>query len=437
MRTLARDHIFPTRRIIVAWAGALVLVVCLAQLLSRAADLGIVSPIIFSGHRETDSQARESNTGPSLTIDENSELRYSSADGTGGVSVVRFKPAFHIACPAACSKYVSPAAAAVARPAGGTEHRSPRNDAREKRRDYVENHAKRVFGYMQDTAGYAAALLTAEQHRLGIFGAAGEVGVHHGLFFLAIALFADRDRERLFAIDVFEDQGKNVDRSGKGDFEKFSENLAKFGLQPVVVQTGRRPNVETSSRRDDVPTSSLNTKPAEVAADLLVRPVATFRSASNEVHPAHLCDALSSPIRMASIDGGHTGNITYHDLTLFNCALAEGGILWIDDFSHSYWPGVQDGTSRFFHLHPNNRLAPFALISNKLGVTTASHQQAFYDVVASDRSWQHAVGKDKVKQNMYGWPVAVFDRKPVSDPEIMKQSWLKLADQLEPRLAPA
>jgi len=50
---------------------------------------------------------------------------------------------------------------------------------------------------------------------LGIRGSLGEIGVHHGLLFIVLALSSGPD-EQLFAVDVFGRQDLNIDKSGKG-----------------------------------------------------------------------------------------------------------------------------------------------------------------------------------------------------------------------------
>lgn len=56
---------------------------------------------------------------------------------------------------------------------------------------------------------------TQKQHELGIYGAVGEVGVHHGKFLIPIVGNALVD-EPAVALDLFEDQRANVDTSGEG-----------------------------------------------------------------------------------------------------------------------------------------------------------------------------------------------------------------------------
>jgi hypothetical protein len=55
--------------------------------------------------------------------------------------------------------------------------------------------------------------LTAKQHELGLYGAVGEIGVHHGKFLIPIIGNALAG-EPAVALDLFEDQTGNVDTSG-------------------------------------------------------------------------------------------------------------------------------------------------------------------------------------------------------------------------------
>jgi hypothetical protein len=56
--------------------------------------------------------------------------------------------------------------------------------------------------------------VTAKQHALGIYGAVGEIGVHHGKFLIPIVGNA-LSSEPAVALDLFEDQTGNVDTSGE------------------------------------------------------------------------------------------------------------------------------------------------------------------------------------------------------------------------------
>ena len=86
--------------------------------------------------------------------------------------------------------------------------------------------------------------------------------------------------------------------------------------------------------------------------------VRLFQASSNALPPGFLLDEGLAPVRIASIDGGHTAPTTYHDLVLVSCALADGGVVILDDFFSHGWPGATDGLFRFLLLR-NHSLAPF------------------------------------------------------------------------------
>jgi hypothetical protein len=60
---------------------------------------------------------------------------------------------------------------------------------------------------------------TKLQHSLEIYGTVGEIGVHHGKFLMPIVGYASK-HEPAVAMDLFEDQKSNIDKSGR--FHKLS-----------------------------------------------------------------------------------------------------------------------------------------------------------------------------------------------------------------------
>ena len=183
---------------------------------------------------------------------------------------------------------------------------------------YKENHNE-IQGWMHECSGFLVAWLTRTQIDMDVFGSVGEIGVHHGKFFLALTTSAS-PAEVFWAVDVFAKQHLNPDRSGHGDIDRFLSNIEAFGLDPASVHL--------------------------------------FETSSDDLTPSFFLDNGLAPIRMASIDGGHSAETTYHDLVLVSCALADGGIVVLDDYLDHGWPGVTDGLFRFLHLR-NHTLAPF------------------------------------------------------------------------------
>ncbi|KAG2439997.1 hypothetical protein HXX76_004114 [Chlamydomonas incerta] len=202
-------------------------------------------------------------------------------------------------------------------------------------------------------SSWATALLSSIQRAAGVYGAAGEIGVHHGYFWMSVALTA-RVGEKLFALDLFErNQDKNVDASGGGNMGIFKHNARTLGFpeQDIVIVEGM----------------------------------------SSSITPGQLCSKIGYGFRFLSIDGGHTKEILLNDMKFAECCLQDGGIAALDDYSNAFWPGVHEGIVSYFDRHgAASRLAPFLLHANKLYVTTRSHHKRYLDAVTSQPFWRNA-----------------------------------------------
>ncbi len=165
-----------------------------------------------------------------------------------------------------------------------------------------------------------------------------EIGVHHGkLFFLLAA--ASRDDEHCVAVDLFEDQQKNLDHSGKGSLSIFSQHLEK--LFP-----------EYASRVTAISADSMSLTPVTAREKLGV-----------------------TGVRLMSVDGGHTIAHVVNDMHIAQELLVPGGVVLLDDFMGVHWPTVTEGFYRYMQV-ANRRLAPFLIFQNKLFLTTFSEQPA-------------------------------------------------------------
>ena len=96
---------------------------------------------------------------------------------------------------------------------------------------------------------------------------------------------------------------------------------------------------------------------------------------------AVLTRLADGPLRFVSVDGGHTSEITAHDLDTAEAALGEGGIIVVDDVFNEQWPGVGDGVRHYFERRPN--LAPFAIGANKTYFCRPSHRDIYHDAAAA------------------------------------------------------
>lgn len=188
--------------------------------------------------------------------------------------------------------------------------------------------------------------MSAVQHELGIYGAVGEIGVHHGKFFAPIAGNA-APGEPLVAVDLFESQIENYDLSGSGNVKNILLPEKLLGLMD-----------RTGIPRTDV---------IVVAGNSLTLTATNFT------------DALNLPAwRMLSIDGGHSLETTLHDVNVAACTVRDGGIVIVDDWYNQHWTGVQEAV---VHLaHAMARLVPFMHGQNKIWWTTPSHAAIYADV---------------------------------------------------------
>ena len=85
----------------------------------------------------------------------------------------------------------------------------------------------RVEGWLGDRMWQVVDILGSILDGNGVHGDIVEFGVHHGLFlFLLNTLRADN--ERCVAVDVFDDQHLNIDRSGSGSLSAFLAHLDAF-----------------------------------------------------------------------------------------------------------------------------------------------------------------------------------------------------------------
>lgn len=206
--------------------------------------------------------------------------------------------------------------------------------AREKIVDYFafEGH-KQISGWLSSHTLAFLYYLNQFHYEQGIEGDIAEIGVFQGRFFIALCLMMNTG-EKAVAIDVFDEQHLNLDKSGVGDYEIFSKNIKRVlgGSQFICI----------------------------------------IKSDSLKVKSQQLLDfTVGRGVRLFSIDGCHTVEHTENDLLLAEQSLASGGVIILDDFENPDWPGVKQGVERF--LGRVSTMVPFAVAYNKLYFTTTSH----------------------------------------------------------------
>jgi len=197
---------------------------------------------------------------------------------------------------------------------------------------YLDFGIGQVDGWLSHISAAMITQLALDQVRAGPRGDTCEIGVHHGKLFLILAN-ALAQGERAFAVDVFGDQEKNLDASGRGDRAIFERHLAAHA---------------PAARVEIIQASSL---------DLERR------------------GFLRNRFRLMSIDGGHTAAVTENDLRLAQGTLVPGGIAVLDDILSYDWTGVITGLAAY--LSRGGSLVPFALSPNKayLAATAADAER--------------------------------------------------------------
>ena len=165
-----------------------------------------------------------------------------------------------------------------------------------------------------------------------------EIGVHHGKFL--IGAHNALGGTKALGIDIFEDQARNVDGSGKGSLESFRSAIAAHALRPGEVDSLAMDSFEIGARDID---------------ELLSR---------------------YGRFKVFSVDGGHTPEHVMNDMRIAQEMTAQDGIILVDDFFAPHWPGVTEGMHRLFASH-GVRFAPFLSLTNKLFLTGLSfHERA-------------------------------------------------------------
>ena len=230
---------------------------------------------------------------------------------------------------------------------------------------YRRHGYRRVQGYTDGPVFGMLQALDSMQRSDGIGGSVVEVGVHHGRLFIGMNLL-QRAGEPSVAIDLFDDQERNVDQSGLGDLQRFHRNLSRWRCAPPVIHAG----------------DSTQLKPADIP---------------------EMADA-----RLFSVDGGHTAGIAASDMALAEDCLTPGGVVIADDVFNPQWPDVCAGTLDYLR---EGKLVPFAIGFNKTLFTQPSSAAAYRAKIVDHYARQYLTVPLDGK-SFAGHEVAVLVRVP-------------------------
>jgi len=208
--------------------------------------------------------------------------------------------------------------------------------------NYMATGFKEVEGWCSSQLSEFCKLIDSHQRERQIAGGVAEIGVHHGLFFIMLNSFC-QDGCTSWALDLFERQDLNIDHSGQGSKEVFLANLEahdKFKGKNVQI----------------------------VACDSTT---------------VRLTDIVKSPVRLFSIDGGHTAEHTISDLKSAQSVLHPEGVVILDDIQNHHWLGVIEGCILFLQARPT--LVPFAIGHNKLFMCNLSFAEPYMKLFLNSR----------------------------------------------------
>ncbi len=178
-----------------------------------------------------------------------------------------------------------------------------------------------------------------------VSGSICEIGVHHGKFFLLLDALRQTG-EAAIALDLFEDQSKNVDNSGLGNRDKFLENIELLSHDPDATRL--------------------------IAGDSL------------EVSPEEITNLGNSRVRLFSVDGGHTAKHAANDIMKAEQVLCEYGVVIVDDYFDPSWSGVHVGAVKYL-TGGKSQLAPFAGSRKKLFLCHRDVHSEFLEHCANDK----------------------------------------------------
>lgn len=201
-------------------------------------------------------------------------------------------------------------------------------------------------------------------------GSVVEIGVHHGKSFIPLAL--SNGGKNCYAIDLFADQDKNIDRSGRGDRAVFETNLKSVGLDPTQLVIDQRVSSDVS------------------AEDIVSR---------------------VGKARFFHIDGGHNLEAVANDIDVAIKSCDDHGVIAIDDVFRPEWPDVSQavyGKQALFKAG----FVQFAFGFNKAFYCSAGHVGVYQSTLMDNSYLARSLNKT-YEHN--GQKTLVFNVLPLPD----------------------
>jgi len=206
---------------------------------------------------------------------------------------------------------------------------------------YIKSGIKKVHGWLEQTDVDYILEIVNYQNQSNIYGSVGEIGVHHGKLFILLNLLT-REDEHSFAIDLFDEQKENIDRSGLGDLRIFKSNLDNYATN--------NQNIEILSM------NSLN------------------------LDKNFYRETSSKKFKLFSIDGGHHYKAVINDLKIAEEVIVDGGVVLLDDLLNPLWIEVVSAYSSY--KLKGGKLVAFAITKDKLYLTNSKkHAEGYQEAL--------------------------------------------------------
>jgi hypothetical protein len=222
-----------------------------------------------------------------------------------------------------------------------------------------------IEGWFTKEAAQIFLCIDYMQKKEGIAGNLFEIGAHHGRSSIMLALMADPVKESLGLCDLFSKQEYNISDSGKGDKKILINNLSSYFDEINFVKIYEKQSKELTTQE-------------------------------------------CKNCRFFHIDGGHSVDETYNDLSIAADSITETGVVAIDDFCNIVYPEVIEGVYRF--LNNRKSLAPFALAFNKLFLCSPKRQSWYLERLFSEDSKKYVKNGDfeTFERQFLGYKVVVI-----------------------------
>ena len=238
--------------------------------------------------------------------------------------------------------------------------------------EFLAGPFNRLEGWCYPDAAAIALYLQRYQLAQGWSAPNYEIGVFKGKYLSALHRAATLSGQRTTGIDIFRDEPRS---------------LVQAGLDRELGETANLLLIEKDS--------------------------ATYSA-------AELNTAVGGPASWISVDGDHSAEGVYRDLSLAEATLAPWGVVALDDFINIYAIGVVVGSVRYLSS-AETRLRPFCYGAGKLLLAFEEHVAAYHaqvPIYAKENQQYHMTGvfaqrmaaslHSWTTQNLFGYPTWVI-----------------------------